>query len=500
MSYYLTNSTLPTSPFMTANKKPRLHILPLAFAAVAAPCFAATDWSAIAQADMKFAIEKVRSGHAGSVSGQIDVTAPLEAGARAGMLEAADAKTEQDYNRALVRFINGFGDPHTGIQLKLPTRAWTGVVLDHIDGKFRVIWSEPNWPQPLPPRGAIVQSCDNVWIGTYLKSNVAPFSNHSLEYDTTPSDLARKAMFDIGLGWTPKQCVFQVDGGARQYQLPLRAVADGIGEARIDAVRNRYQAKAKPVGLYRLAADKQWVGMPDFNGGISGDAYTALYPQLAALKHSGWIIFDLRGNGGGDSSWGNRALQALYGAAYGEELGNTATYVKSVIANQPTIDLFRRYAGLPQFAASKAEFEGVAGKLEAALAKGEALAPVDYASREDASALAAKVSRRPGGPRVAAVIDRGCFSSCMNFVQQISSMSDTVILGEPTIGYSPYGEGSQYKLPSGRGAITVPSAIYTAFQATREPFAPTMRYDGNMADDDQLMAWVDATLTRLSAH
>jgi hypothetical protein len=486
-------------PFMTAHKKHQLRLLPLAFAAFATPCFAATDWSAIAQADMKFAIDKVRSSHAGSASGQIDVTAPLEAGARTGMLEAADAKTEQDYKRALVRFINGFGDPHTGIQLDLTTKAWTGIVLDHVDGKFRVIWSEPNWPQALPPRGAIVQSCDNVWIGTYLKSNVAPFSNHSLEYDTTLSDLARKSMFDVGLGWTPKQCVFQqADGNVRQYDLPLRAVDDGIGAQRIDTVRKSYQAKARPVGLYRLAADKQWVGMPDFNGGISGGAYTALYPKLTTLKN-GWIVFDLRGNGGGDSSWGNRALQALYGEAYGEELGNTAAYVKSLIADQATIDLYRRYAGLKQFAASKPEFERVIPILEASLAKHEGLARVDYTSKEDATALAAKVRRRPGGPRVAAVIDRGCFSSCMNFVQQISSMSDTVLLGEPTIGYSPYGENGNYKLPSGQGAIVVPSAIYTAFQATREPFAPTIRYDGNMADDEKLMKWVNATLTRMKS-
>ena len=233
---------------------------------------------------------------------------------------------------------------------------------------------------------------------------------------------------------------------------------------------------------------------------IRDSAYTALYPQLAALKHTGWIIFDLRGNGGGDSSWGNRALQALYGEAYGEQLGNTASYGKSLIADQATIDLYRRYASLKQFAASKPEFEKVIPILEASLAKREGLARVDYTSKEDATALAAKVRRRPGGPRVAAVIDRGCFSSCMNFVQQVSSMSDTVLLGEPTIGYSPYGESGNYKLPSGQGAIVVPSAIYTAFQATREPFVPAVRYDGNMADDEKLMKWVDATLTRMTAN
>src|SRR5471032_1286328 len=252
---------------MTFPPKFSLALLPLAFAASAAS--AATDWSAIAQADMRFAIDAVRSNHAGAVSGQIDVTAPLEAGSRAGLIEAANARTEQDYRRALVRFINGFGDPHTAIQLRLPTRAWTGVVLDHVDGGYRVIWSEPNWPQPLPPRGATVQSCDGVWIGTYLKSNVAPFSNQSLEYATTPSELARLSMFDVGLGWTPQRCTFQLaGGGVRDYALPLRAIEDGIGKERLDAVRQRYTAQAGAVGLTPLAADQQWVAMPNFNGAI----------------------------------------------------------------------------------------------------------------------------------------------------------------------------------------------------------------------------------------
>lgn len=105
--------------------------------------------------------------------------------------------------------------------------------------------------------------------------------------------------------------------------------------------------------------------------------------------------------------------------------------------------------------------------------------------------------KRPGGPRIAAVIDRGCFSSCMNFVQQITAIKDTVVLGESTLGYSPYGEIDQFKLPSGNGTIQLPSAIYTAFQATREPFVPGVPYAGNIADDAALMHWVAARLASL---
>jgi hypothetical protein len=104
------------------------------------------------------------------------------------------------------------------------------------------------------------------------------------------------------------------------------------------------------------------------------------------------------------------------------------------------------------------------------------------------------VVRRPHGPRIAAVIDRNCFSSCMNFLQQLQAMGDTVVLGEATIGYSPFGEIARHELPSGRGAIYIPSAIYKTAQATREPFVPDYAFGGSMADDDALQKWVNATL------
>ena len=460
-----------------------------------------TDWAAAARQDMQFAIDAIRTRHAGSVSGKIDVLDALESGARAGVLDADKVQTQQDYRRAMARFINGFGDPHTGINLHLKTLGWTGVVLDRIDGQYRVVWSEPNWPNALPPKGAIVQSCDGVWIGTYLNAEVAPFINHSEEYPTSPSEFARQTMFDMGLGWTPKQCTFTLaDGSRKSYDLPSQAVPGGVSEERIGEVQKHYRAAAKPVGLYALAADKRWVGMPNFDGRVSGAAYEQLYSQLAKLSKSGWVIFDLRGNGGGDSALGNRALKALYGDAYGEKLGDNAAYAKYVTADQATIDLYKKYSSAPEFATSREGLLKDVEKLEKARTAGDKMALFDGTTETEALALAAQIRTRPSGPRIAAVIDRRCFSSCMNFLQQIESMSDTVVLGEPTVGYSPYGEINRFNLPSGNGWIQIPSAVYSTFQAPREPFMPTIAYSGNVADDEALMKWVNATLTPLKSH
>jgi hypothetical protein len=456
------------------------------------------DWAAAARQDMSFAIDAIRSRHAGFVSGKVDVIDSLESGARVGMAEADKVQTQQDYRRAMARFINGFGDPHTGINLHLKTNGWTGLVLDRIGGQYRVVWSEPKWMNPLPPTGAVAQSCDGVWIGTYLHSEVAPFINHSEEYPTSPSEFARQSMFDMGFGWTPKQCVFTLaDGSRKAYDLPLHAVPGEVSEERIDELKNRFRAVAKPVGLYRVATDKHLAGMPNFNGRISGAAYEELYGQLTKLNKSGWVIFDLRGNGGGNSDLGNRALKVLFGDAYGEKLGDNAAYAKYVTANQATIDLYKKYANAPEFAASKDGLLLDLEKLEKARAVGDKLALLDGTTEAQALTLAAQIRKRPGGPRIAALIDRGCFSSCMNFLQQIESMSDTVVLGEPTLGYSPYGEINRFDLPSGNAWIQIPSAVYSTFQAPKEPFMPMIPFPGNMADDAALMKWVNATLTSL---
>jgi hypothetical protein len=238
------------------------------------------------------------------------------------------------------------------------------------------------------------------------------------------------------------------------------------------------------------------VGMPNFDGARSGAAYEKVYGELARLRDAQWIVFDLRGNGGGNSAWGTRALQALYGDQYGELLSDTPAYHKALVASQATIGALRTFANAPENVKQREVFLNFVQRLETAVQKGEPLAVVDDSSEAENRALLAKVRQRPGGPRLAAIIDRNCFSSCMNFLQQLRAIGDTVVLGEPTKGYSPYGEINRFELPSGNGALYVASALYASPQATREPFVPDLAYRGNMADDAALTTWVAATLAK----
>jgi hypothetical protein len=468
----------------------------------ATPALAAnTDWSALARRDVEFAGAALKSMHVGAAAGLPSVTVPLDTGLRAALAEAPGVRSQQDYRRVMQRFIAGFGDPHTGINLKLEPGAWTGLIVDLPDaraGRYRVAWSEPGWPTPLPPKGAEVQSCDGIWFGTYLQTALAPFWNRSVEYAGTYAFLAQQAMVETGLGWTPQSCIFVLpDGGRKTYALPLQTLADSAARNHVIDARRTVYAEALPVGLSSIGAGKHWVGMPDFNGGKSGAAYAALYPRLASLPKSGWVVFDLRGNGGGDSSLGNRALAALFGTPFADRAAQAGGAEEYMVADANTVAVLKRYAATPEYAASKDQFEASLDKVEAAIARGEKLALVDGEAGAADQPLAPLV--RPHGPRIAALIDRTCFSSCMNFLQQIRAIGDSVVLGEPTLGYSPFGEISSVALPSGQGKLRIPTAWFKTAQATREPFLPDLAYAGNLADDAAVQRWVGATLDRIDA-
>ncbi|SFU98960.1 S41 family peptidase [Pseudoduganella namucuonensis] len=455
----------------------------------------AAGWAELAQRDLRAAADAIRGRHFGAVAGHLNVTAPLEHGLRAAQAEAALVGDEIAYNRMLARFVSGFGDPHTGLELDLRDTGWTGLMLDRVDGRYRVTWSEANWPVALPPRGAEVRDCDGVWIGTYLQTRVAPYVNHAGEYAHTMSLLAQQVMRQNGLAWAPARCTFVLgDGAVKSYELPLRGVPSDVSQTRLDAATRDRVAVARPVDVYPMPRDMYWVGMPSFGVRDGGKAYEAVYAKLRALKGAKWVVLDLRGNGGGSTAWGQNALAAMYGGGYADRLEKGAGSASYAIADQATIDQFTRFAAHPNFAPMKDYLLKSAAKLAAARQAGRAVDLIDGDDSDPAAIRQPFSLAAPRGPRLAAVIDRNCFSSCQSVLQQIRRVKGAVVLGEATVGYSPYGETTEVKLPSGRAALFVPSGYFLSSTATREPMTPDVAYPGNMGDDAALMRWVGKEL------
>lgn len=472
--------------------------LPLATLLLAlSPLLAHADerpWSEIARTDLQFAADAIEARHPGAVLGHPNVRLALERGLRHGLADAPLVKNQDDYRALMRRFIYGFGDPHTGLSVGSKLRAWSGLLLDQVNGRFEVVHAEPGLG--LPALGSEVVACDGVWLGTYLKAKVAPAVVDGMELSVTPSKLARRVMFVNEIGWQPSQCQFRLaDGTLITQALSYPRVPEDIAEARLDAALAKLSAPALPVGITAPAPGVLWFGMPSFNMGDAAlvAAYNKAYAELKQRKgQARFVVFDLRGNGGGASSLGAQAIEALYGKPYVQTLEKLAYSSKKMVASKEAQAQFGQYLqtpGVPDHV--RAQIADAHAKLGEALEKGQRVfdleTPLDEATLQS---LRRTARQHPAGPRMVALIDRGCFSSCMGFLQMLSAAQDTLVLGEATLGYSPYGEITPVPLPSGHGSLSLPSAFFGSDQAPQQPFVPAIAYPGRMAETAAVQAWV----------
>lgn len=474
---------LLAKPFAT------LALLGLALHAAAAE----PDWREQARIDLDFAAQAIAERHAGAVLGHAHILNQLERGLRQARADLPLVRSAADHRALLRRFVAGFGDPHLGLQTVGKLKGWNGLLIDAVDGRFEVVHAEPD--ADLPPVGSELLDCDGVWIGSYLKARVAPGVTEGLEMPSGLSQLARRVMFDNDLGWAPGSCRFRLaDGPLREWALPARPFSASWPEERLDRALAQTSFTPLPVGLTQPAPGVLWAAISSLNLGDppTAQALDTLISQLAQQgPKAQWVVFDLRGNGGGASSPGGRALKALYGESYGGQLAELPYNGKQAVAHPDTLQMLRGLAARPDLPADMlGQVREALQALEGAQQRGErvaTLSPVAPPAARDA--LRAQVRQRPGGPRLAALIDRGCFSSCMALLQMLQGPADTLVLGEATLGYSPYGEIAPLPLPSGQGTLRLPSAFFVSEQAAQQPFVPQHRYPGRMHDGAAVQAW-----------
>lgn len=210
--------------------------------------------------------------------------------------------------------------------------------------------------------------------------------------------------------------------------------------------------------LTMLSKDTLLLTLPTFN-----DRYKTVVEKLLAdrraelLSHKNWII-DVRANGGGSDSTYEPVMRFLLDA----ELPLNGVEYLVTPANIKAQEAICALTSDPKSCE-------------------EAMGPVVKAMRAaPAGSFVLKGSERivyekvenpePVKPsRVALLIDRGCGSSCEQFVLEARTSPRVKVLGRPTYGSIDYSNMRGHPLPSGR-------VLYYA--TTRSTRVPDMRIDG----------------------
>jgi C-terminal processing protease CtpA/Prc len=209
------------------------------------------------------------------------------------------AETTEDYYRVLMQLAPLLRDGHTNIyppqQLinRLFVRPPVKTAL--VEGKVLVeSVSSARLGQQLHPGDEIV-SIDGIPVRRYAEERVAPFVSSS-----TPQDkLVRMYSYQLLLG-----------AADAPLKLGLR---DAAGREREETVaRTGYDdVRAAPSFAFRmLPGEVAYIALDHFESDAGVKAFQAALPQIMAAKA---LVIDVRGNGGGSTSHGERILGYLSG-------------------------------------------------------------------------------------------------------------------------------------------------------------------------------------------
>lgn len=246
-----------------------------------------------------------------------------------------------------------------------------------------------------------------------------------------------------------------------------------------------------------------WVDIPTFQpSNEQKQKFDEIVQTLSQFRDQ-TLVFDLRGNGGGNSALGTGLLKALFGQEYTEH--HLAELNRNVRvewrASQGNLEHVQQFIPLftQQFGPTHPAIEWAKNAIQG---MGDAIAR----GAQYYSVLASETSSRGGKAdnafkgRIIAIVDKGCGSACLDFLDGLKALQpNAVLIGETTGADSAYMELRTVRLPSGQGSFGFPIKVYrNRPRGHNVPFVPDIAYTEDLRDTAALQQFVLKDLSCLS--
>jgi hypothetical protein len=453
------------------------------------PGLAPNPWAQLAAADVEATRRNILDDHPGPV----DPANPsfriwLEGGYREALAGARRVRDFGGYAAVLRRYVAGFRDGHLGLSFGLAPTAqrWPGFTVGLVGGEYVVRESTQG-----PPAGAALVACDGRSPADLMAAWVFPFYGDP-RLESSWVRHAPKLFADAGnpLRELPRRCEFRGVGPADLAWRPVEA-------RELDEKLTRAAFGPTPAaGVRELAGGTFWVSLPSF----ATDAATAATLKGIIARAPSWrkaprVVFDLRGNTGGSSSWGAELARALWGEAYVDAARANAS------VGRPAVSVDWRASANVQ-----AHVEGLAAELAAAL-DADDLADLKATAKGIAGARAAgrpyfTEGSDPPPPaavplptpatraRVYFVTDARCASACLDFVDVLLALPGVVHVGQPTGADTAYMDVRRAPLPGGVAELWLATKVWRNRPRGERPCVPAHRFAGDVGDTRALETWL----------
>lgn len=452
----------------------------------ASPPSDAARWQAQARNDLDAAHAVIIEAH----PGMLDPSNPeFRTWAEDGY-EAAKALipnvTSYDTALAAVRYYtSGFEDAHLfySDDIRGDFTAWvTGWMVRPHGGHYEVTATLDPHDTTLPPLGATWIGCDGQTAAEVLRSRVGPFTDRRplAEADATR---ARMLWFKRPVADGLRHCAFETPAGGA-IDLPVRyraASTDQLMDAWTTFTHTRRE------NGFDVRDGVLWLRAADFaiDGAGGGSSLDALLSRLRAVHGVHTIVFDVRGNRGGDSSVGDAMFDAATGGLVFDRSGLDRLpryYAQWRVSEYLVRDLRRSLdrvratygAGSPR----AREDDAFLGRVQAALASGDTWVEQDAGPRLTQSEVRARHGhlQRFGGT-VALLTDEACVSACLDFADVVLRVPGALHLGRTTDADSVYMMGTSSRMPSGNKLVVPVKVWRNRVRGNNEPLVPAVSID-----------------------
>jgi hypothetical protein len=463
----------------------------------AANCAEPGHWRSIAKRDLEAAHRLILDAHPGSIDkGNPAFLNWVERGYTEAMDLISKIRCYEDALSVVRYYFTGFQDGHLlysdDIRPK-PEVQTLGWFLANRSRGPTVVATIRNWPISLPPKNSVLLGCDGKNVDVLLRDEVAPY------YDRRELAASRDAViFDLSVrnvanaSW--RNCKWRTKEGS-EIDIPVGTHATPFEEV-FNASRVAIGAQPERKNAYRVVGETLWIRAGNFSLQESDvkdlDRILAEIRQLHGYKN---IVFDARGNGGGDSGVGSKIFDEVTGGlTYDKTDIDTLprTFAQwrvsdtSISAIRTRIDKMTQLYGAMSDRAVEAQI--FLSRLEAARTKGQA-----WVEQPDSDFLVTpeEVIRRHGrlkgfSGRLAVVTDSSCASACLDFVDQIRLVPGAIHVGQQTSADAVYIDIGIAQLPSGN-KMSMPLKVWrNRLRANNEPWVPQVPFDFDIRDDERV--------------
>lgn len=453
--------------------------------ACAAPALA-QDWKALTRADLDAAAGLIRDNHPAMVPaiGDRAFVARFDAGlakARGRIDQVQDA----DGMAAVLRgFAAGFGDDHIvwGPKSGLPVKAWPGFMVVRKGSDLVVTVTSENGP----PVGARLLDCDGVPArALLLRRTTDRLADPDIEAQLAINSIW--TLLDDGNPFIarPKACRFEAADKTLDQTLSYQPVTPESLPRIRDGRRvfGRAGFGVRPIGA------AWWIALEALDSRAPA-VLTEAKARQAELRAAPLVVIDLRGNGGGNSTYGDALAAILLGDAPVKTVRNDtggAKVCQPVWRVSPgNRAMLESYA--QRFPQQANVWREEIKKMDAALAAGQPLTgPVEGCQ------VAGRKAPPPPHPlfkgKLVVITDAACFSSCPLTVKLLRDLG-ALQVGQATNAPTRYMEVRSIDLPSGLGLFTTMQKASMSSPPLIGPYAPDVPYPGDIADTAALEAWV----------